>query len=73
MFHLENSEKLCVKTLKRDAKFKGKLICRLKNKINNLVNFHANSRKSENLHFVWILLFNAYKNLDEKIQKSYVS
>ena len=43
-------------TLKGDAKFKGKLICGLKKDIRNLVNSHANSRKSENLHFDRILL-----------------
>ena len=59
-------------TLKGDAKFKGKLTCGLKNDIRNLVNFHASSRKSENLHFDQILLSKAYKYLDEKIQKSYV-
>ena len=37
-------------TLKSDAKFKGKLICGLKNNIRNLNN-HASSQKSENLHF----------------------
>ena len=31
------------------------------------------SRKSENLHFDWLLLFKAYKVLDKKLQKSYVS
>ena len=54
-------------TLKGDAKFKGKLTCGLKNNIRNLVNCHASSRKSENLHFDWILLYKAYKDLDEKI------
>ena len=51
----------------------GKLTCGLKNGIMNLVNFHASSRKSENLHFNQILLSKAYKDLDEKAQKSYVS
>ena len=51
----------------------GKLTCGLKNDITNLVNFHASSRKSENLHFDGILLSKAYKDLDEKMQKSYVS
>ena len=59
-------------TLKSDAKFKRKLICGLKNDIKNLVNFHASSRKSENLHYDRILLFKSYKFLDKKIQKSYV-
>ena len=60
-------------TLKSDAKFKGKLTCGLKNNVSNLVNFHGSSQKSENLHFDPIVLSKAYKYLDEKIQKSYVS
>ena len=60
-------------TVKGDAKFKGKLSCGLKNDIRNLVNFQASSRKSENLHFDGLLLSKAYKVLDEKVQKSYVS
>ena len=60
-------------TLKGDAKVKGKLTRGLKNDIRNLVNFHASSRKSENLHFDGLLLSKAYKVLDEKVQKSYVS
>ena len=60
-------------TLKGDAKFKGKLTCGLKNDIRNLVNFHVSCRKSENLHFDQILLSKTYKDLYEKIQKSYVS
>ena len=60
-------------TLKGDAKFKGKLTFTLKNDLRNLVNFHASSQKSENLHFDWLLLSSAYKGLEEKLQKSYVS
>ena len=60
-------------TLKGDAKFKGKLARGLKNDIRNLVNFHASSQKSENLHFYWLLLLKTYKVLDEKVPKSYVS
>ena len=56
-------------TLKADAKFKGKLIYGLK-KDTELANFHASSRKSENLHFYRILLSKAYKDLDKKVQKS---
>ena len=51
-------------TMKDDAKFKEKLICGLKNNTRNLVNLHASSRKSENLHFDWILLSKAYEDLD---------
>ena len=57
-------------TLKGDAKIKGKLICGFKRNIRNLVNFHANSRKSENLHFDRVLLSKACEDLDEKVQKS---
>ena len=63
----------CVTTPKSDAKFKGKLTCGLKNGINHLVNFHASSLKSVNLLFDWILLSKVYKDLDEKVQKGYVS
>ena len=60
-------------TLKGDVKFKRKLTRGLKNDIRNLVNFHPSSRKSENLHLDWLLLPKAYKDLDEKVQNSYVS
>ena len=60
-------------TLKSDTRFEGKLSCNLKNYIRNLANFHASRQKSENLHFDWIVLSKAHKDLDEKIQKSYVS
>ena len=53
-------------TLKGDAKFKEKLTCGLKNDLRNLLNFQESSRKSKNLHFVWILLSKACKDLDEK-------
>ena len=60
----------------KGAKFKGILARGLENNIrhlvNFLVNFHASSRKSEDLHFDSILLSKSYKDLDEKIQKSYV-
>ena len=60
-------------TLKGDAKFKGKLNRGLKNDIRNLVNFHASSGKSENLHFDGLFLLNANRVLDGKAQKSCVS
>ena len=60
-------------TLTGDAKFKGKLNRGLKNDIRNLVNFPASSQKSEDLHFDGLLLSKAYKVLDEKVQKIYVS
>ena len=58
--------------LKGDAKSKRKLTRGLKNDMRNLVNFHASSRKSGNLHFDTLLLSKAYKVLAEKVQKSYV-
>ena len=54
-------------TLKGVAKYKGKLTCGLKNNIKNLVNFHASSQKSENLHFDVLLLSKVYKVLDRKV------
>ena len=58
-------------TLKGDAIFKQKLAGGLKNDIRDLVNFHASSLKSKNLHFHGLVLFKAYKVLDEKLQKGY--
>ena len=60
-------------TLKGDAKRKGKVTSGLKNGIKNLINFHVSSWKSDNLHFDRLLLSKAYKDLDEKVQKTYVS
>ena len=57
-------------TLKADAKFKGKLTCGLKNDLRNLVNSHASSRKSGNLHFDGLLLSKSYKDLGEKVMQS---
>ena len=54
-------------TLKGIAKYKGKLTCGLKNNIKNLVNFHASSQKSENLHCDVLLLSKVYKVLDRKV------
>ena len=60
-------------TLKGYAIFKEKLTCCLKNGMRNLVNFHASSCKPENVRFDGLVLSKAYKFLDEKVQKSYVS
>ena len=49
----------------------GKLICRLKKHLRNLVNFHASRRMPENLHFDQMFLSKAYKDLAEKVQKSW--
>ena len=43
-----------------DAKFEGKLALGFKNDMMALVNFNASSGKSENLHFVVLLLSVAY-------------
>ena len=48
-------------TLQGGAKFKAKLSLGLKIHKSNLVNFHASSRKSDNLHFVGFLLSKVYK------------
>ena len=42
-------------TLKNDAKFEEKLTLDSKNDMKNLVNFNANSGKSENFHFDGLL------------------
>ena len=53
--------------LKGDAIFKEKLTDGLKNDRRNLINFHASSRKSENLHFDGLVLPKPYKVLDGKV------
>ena len=73
MFQLENFRGIVCHDTEKCCKIKGKLTCGLKNDIRNLVNIHASSQKSENLHFDWIHFTKAYKDLDEKLQKSYVS
>ena len=47
-------------TVESDAKFEEKLALGFKNDRKNLVNFNANSGKSENLHFDVLLLSIAY-------------
>ena len=47
-------------TQKGDAIFKEKLSGGLKSDIRNLVNFHASSRKPENLRFDGLVLSKAY-------------
>ena len=56
--------------VKGDAKFKGKLTRDFKNDTKNLVNFHASSCYSENLHFPALLLSKVYSNLGENVQKN---
>ena len=57
-------------TLKGDVKFQQKQIRDVKNYVNNWVNFHGNSQKSENFHFVGLVLSKACRDLDEKLQKN---
>ena len=49
-----------------------KLTSGLKNNIRNLVNFHASSRESGNLHFDGLLLSKWYKVSAKKVQTSYL-
>ena len=53
-------------TLKGDAIFKEKLTGCFKNGIRNLINFHASSRKFQNLHSDGLVLSKVYRLLDEK-------
>ena len=54
-----------------DAKFKGNLNRGWRNDMRDLVNIHASSQK-KTLHFDGLLLSKAYKEVDEKVQKSYI-
>ena len=56
-------------TLKCYAIFKKKRTGGLKNDIIDLINFHASSCKSENVHFDGLVLYKASKVLDEKSTK----
>ena len=48
-------------TLNNDTKFKDEPTCRCKNDMKNSVNFHANTGKSQNLHFDGLLMSKVYK------------
>ena len=71
------SVKKCKRIISHDTekgpKFEEKLTFCLKNDMKNLVNFKTSNGKSENLHFDGLLLSKIYKDLDEKVQKSYFS
>ena len=71
-FWWKSTEKLCLVTLKSDAKFEEKLILGSKNDIRSLMNFNASSVKSENLHFDVPKLSIAYKFSAEKGEKIYL-
>ena len=60
-------------TLKGVAKFEGKLTRGLRNDIRYLVNFLASGQKFGNLHSDRLLLYKAYKDFDESVQKWYVT
>ena len=60
-------------TLKGDVISKEKLTGGLKNDITNLIHFHASSCKSDKLHFDKLLWSKAFKVVDDKVHKSYVS
>ena len=57
---MKSTEELSLITVESDAKFEEKLALVFKNDMKNLVNFNANSGKSENLHFDMLLLLRAY-------------
>ena len=57
---MKKYEELSLMTDESDAKFEEKLGLGFKNDMTNLVNFHSNSGKSENLHFDVLLLSIAY-------------
>ena len=54
-------------TLKSNAKFEGKLICRFKND-KNLVNFDLSKRNSQSSHIDWLLLCKVYNVWHKKLQ-----
>ena len=72
MFQPENFVGIVLHDTQSDEKFKKKVTRGLKNDINNLVNFHASSRKSKVLNIDRLLLSEAYKVSDEKVLKKYV-
>ena len=50
-------------TLRGDAKFKGKVTYDLKNVTTNLINFRTSCQNFPKLHFNWIVLSKACKDL----------
>ena len=57
---LKNTGELCVITMKNDAKCEEELTCQFKIDMRNLTNFDLSTRKSQNLHFNWLLLTKEY-------------
>ena len=72
-FQLKSTEELSLMTLESAVKFEENCLLVSKNDMMNLINFNASSAKSENLHFVVLLLSIAYKDSAKKVQKSYLS
>ena len=70
---MKSTEKLCLTTLKSNAKFEEKLTLGSKTELNNLVKFNASHGKYENLYFDVLLLSIAYKVSAKKLQKIYLS
>ena len=59
--------------MKIDAKFEEKLTLGSKNYMRNLVNFYANSSKSESSHSDVLILSKVYYVWAKKVQRSYES
>ena len=73
MLELKNFREVMCHDTEGWCNFKENLTGSLKNGIMNLINFHASSRKSQNLDFAEILLPKVENVLNEKVQTSYFS
>ena len=60
-------------TLNSAAKFEEEPTCHCKNDMRNLVNFHAITGKSQNLHIDGVLMSKVYNVLAKNLQRNYVS
>ena len=58
--------------LKSDTNFEEKPTVGSKNDMKNMVNFNANTGKSENLHFDILILLKVHYISAKKVQTSYV-
>ena len=67
MFELKNYRGVMCHDTDEWCNIQRKLTGGLKNGIRNLINFHASSCKSENLHLDGLVLSKTYKVLDEKV------
>ena len=59
-------------TLKSNAKFEGELTCHFKIDMGNLINFDPSTWKSQNFHFIALLLSKVYIVWAKKVRRSYV-